>query len=197
LNMNEWSLGNPLVNIILIAGSLVSIILILNGIVPRKRIKPALILSLARFSKMKNALVHTVSFHRASTIKKSLLTVSAHSISHLKKGLQQASNLRTNRFTKSAQTGFVISNSPTQIPYPHNTPKMDDYVRIETPKAKPEEPKPKQQILQINKPATQQSECPHYSEYFAQPQRSKEIPAHCLICENVIACVSTSNKTPS
>jgi hypothetical protein len=58
----------------------------------------------------------------------------------------------------------------------------------------PQKPTP-QQSAQKTAPATApaNSTCAHYLGYLYQRQKSQEIPAECLTCENVIQCMGSTN----
>jgi len=60
---------------------------------------------------------------------------------------------------------------------------------------KPTPQPPPQQPPQKTIPAAPaNSTCTHYLGYLNQRQKSQEIPAECLTCENVIQCFSSQNK---
>jgi hypothetical protein len=52
---------------------------------------------------------------------------------------------------------------------------------------KPPQQKPQQKAAPAN------STCAHYLGYLNQRQKSQEIPAECLTCENVIQCMGSTN----
>ena len=52
----------------------------------------------------------------------------------------------------------------------------------------------KQQKEQPQQTIASKSGCPHYLGYLHQRQKSKDLPAECLTCENVIQCFSSTKQ---
>jgi hypothetical protein len=204
-------LRKPLIqtSLVNLVGSIISVAVVIVGTGFGRKIKPLLILSFVKIKtsaksffpagkiRIRNR-VQTISSQNASRIKNTIKVISANGSTQIKKSTQKISVSKPIQIRKAAQTSTKVSTPPIKLDrnsYLFEKFKTDENVKTEKTKPQVEEPKPEQQIPPLNEPDAKEQECPHYDEYFAQAQRPKEIPMHCLVCENVVRCVSTQKKT--
>jgi hypothetical protein len=89
--------------------------------------------------------------------------------------------------TKIWKRNRIKAASPQQELLPQQPPQSTPQ-----PTQKPIPQQPPQKAVPAAVPAN--SACAHYLGYLHQRQKSQEIPAECLTCENVIQCFSSQNK---